>query len=136
MVTVTNLFQERCNIHDKLSTKEIIPISQELSTPNPQNADDNIPSTINILSSGINNINSPDVLEKILIQIIKEMQSKSPNTKLSVSKLGTELQKICGQSPSSVVKKLKLGSSLTKFLESSPTFKLHKSGKEYEVALT
>ncbi|MEH2005282.1 hypothetical protein [Nostoc sp.] len=72
-------------------------------------------------------------LDKLLVKIIQDIQIKSPQTQLSVSKLGSELQKITGESPSSIVKKLKLGSSFTKYLESSPTFTLKASGKEYEV---
>nr|MCM0589008.1 NYN domain-containing protein [Gloeotrichia echinulata DEX184] len=137
LVAVANLFQERRNINNnKPPNNEIIPIPEEISTST-QNPDYRISAdSVNILSSATDNINSQEILEKILIQIIKEMYAKSPNTKLSVSKLGTELQKICGQSPSSVVKKLKLGSSFTKFLQSSATFNLHKNGKEYEVALS
>ena len=67
------------------------------------------------------------------MKIIQDIKIKSPQTQVSVSKLGSELQKITGKSPSSIVKKLKLGSSLTKYLESSPTFTLKASGKEYEV---
>lgn len=136
LLAVANLFEERCNINNKTSTSEITPIVEEVSTQPLQNAEANLPtSALNLLATATNDINSREVLEKILIQIIHQMQAKSPNTKLSVSKLGTELQKLCGQSPSSVVKKLKLGSSFTKFLQSSATFKLHKNEKEYEVVI-
>ncbi|MBD2563387.1 MULTISPECIES: hypothetical protein [Nostoc] len=72
-------------------------------------------------------------LDELLLKIIQVIQTKSPQTKLSVSKLGSELQKIIGESPNSIIKKLKLGSNFTKYLESSPIFTLKASGKEYEV---
>ncbi|MEH2252726.1 hypothetical protein [Nostoc sp.] len=74
-----------------------------------------------------------NTLDKLLLKIIQDIQIKSPQTKLSVSKLGSELQKITGDSPNSIIKKLKLGSNFTKYLESSSTFTLKASGKEYEV---
>jgi hypothetical protein len=84
----------------------------------------------------IPNISNRETLDKLLLKIIQDIKIKYPTIKLSVSKLGTELQKITGQSPNSIVKKLKLGSSFTKYLESSPTFTLKASGKEYEVGIS
>jgi hypothetical protein len=76
------------------------------------------------------------LLDKLLLEIIQDIQIKSPKTQLSVSKLGSELRKITGESPNSIIKKLKLSSNFTKYLESTPTFTLKASGKEYEVMPT
>ncbi len=125
LTAIANLFQERCELD---------------SNSNPQNLEDkSIPSadSENLAEQGntleVKEISSKEDLEKLLEGIISNMQAKSPKTKLTVSKLGTELQKISGQSPNAIVKKLKLGTNFTKFLQSSPQFSLKPSGREYEV---
>jgi hypothetical protein len=123
LVAIANLFQERCHLelhHDQPpKTQKTEPLTQnQNSTKTPKN-------------SAL--INSQNDLEKLLLEIIHNFYINAPKTKLSVSKLGTELQKKCGQSPNSIVKKLKLGSSFMKFLQSSPLFTLKANGKEYEV---
>ncbi|WP_442939564.1 IS1/IS1595 family N-terminal zinc-binding domain-containing protein [Nostoc sp.] len=125
LTTIASLFQERSNITNKSNHKqpqieEIIPIIDNSSAQFIQEED----------SAEIPN---EKTLDKLLLKIIQDIQTKSPKTKLSVSKLGSELQKITGESPNSIIKKLKLGSNFTKYLESSPTFTLKASGKEYEV---
>lgn len=82
------------------------------------------------------NTSNRKALDKLLLKIIQDIQQKSPKTKLSVPKLGSELKKATGESPNSIIKKLKLGSSFTKYLESSPTFTLKASGKEFEVGIS
>jgi NYN domain len=128
LATITSLFQERANINIKhhpkdLGIEEIIPVIDNSSTQYPQeeNKEDAV------------EISNAKALDKLLLKIIQDIQTKSPQAKLSVSKLGSELQKITGESPNSIIKKLKLGSNFTKYLESSPTFTLKASGKEYEV---
>ncbi len=91
---------------------------------------------IPVITDTANSIKSKEELEKALIEIIQKIKINSPKAKLSVAKLGTELRKVCGQTPNSIIKNLKLGSNFTKFLHSSPAFKLKKTGKEYEVALS
>lgn len=123
LVAIANLFEERCHLelhHDQPpKTEKTEPLTENKnSTTTPQNAQE---------------INSQTNLEKLLLEIINDFYMKSPKTKLSVSKLGTQLQKKCGQSPNAIVKKLKLGSSFIKFLQSSPLFTLKANGKEYEV---
>ncbi|MEH2181915.1 MAG: NYN domain-containing protein [Nostoc sp.] len=125
LTTIASLFQERSNINNKSNLKipeieEIIPIIDNLSVQSIQEED----------SAEISN---EKTLDKLLLKIIQDIQTKSPQTKLSVSKLGSELRKITGESPNSIIKKLKLGSNFTKYLESSPTFTLKMNGKEYEV---
>jgi hypothetical protein len=129
LADIASLFQERCNIninhnHKQPQIEEIIPIPDESST---QSIPEEEKTDFAKISNG-------KILEKLLLKIIQDIKIKSPKTKLSVSKLGTELQKITGESANSIIKKLKLGSSFTKYLESSTTFTLKPSGREYEVA--
>ncbi|MEH2036562.1 MAG: NYN domain-containing protein [Nostoc sp.] len=124
LTTIASLFQERSNItnkshHKQPEIEEIIPIIDNSSAQSIQEESAEIP--------------NEKTLDKLLLNIIQDIQKKSPQTKLSVSKLGTELQKITGESPNSIIKKLKLGSNFTKYLESSPTFTLKMNGREYEV---
>ncbi len=125
LAKIATLFQERSNINNKSNLKqpqmeEIIPIIDNLSVQSLQEEDST-------------EIPNEKTLDKLLLKIIQDIQIKSPKTKLSVSKLGSELRKITGESPNSIIKKLKLGSNFTKYLESSPTFRLKMNGKEYEV---
>ncbi len=126
LAAITSLFQERCNINHNQKQpqiQEIISIPEESSIPSIQ---EEKPEDFTEISDG-------ETLDKFLLKIIQHIQMNSPENKLSVSKLGTEIQKITGESPNSIIKKLKLGSNFTKYLESSPTFTLKASGKEYEV---
>ncbi|MCC5604951.1 hypothetical protein [Nostoc favosum] len=128
LVAVATLFQERCDINIK-------------DNPNQPTIEKTIPLVDKSFPESIQErekeysakIPNEKTLDKFLLEIIQDIKIKSPKTKLSVSKLGTELRKITGESPNSIIKKLKLGSSFTKYLESSPTFTLKASGKEYEV---
>ncbi|MHC5758626.1 IS1/IS1595 family N-terminal zinc-binding domain-containing protein [Nostoc sp.] len=125
LVDVATLFQERCDINIKSNPKqseieEIISIQYNSSAQS-------------IQEENAAKIYNGETLDKLLLKIIQDIQNKSPQTKLSVSKLGSELQKITGESPNSIIKKLKLGSNFSKYLESSPTFTLKANGKEYEV---
>ncbi|MEH2329764.1 IS1/IS1595 family N-terminal zinc-binding domain-containing protein [Nostoc sp.] len=127
LTTIASLFQERSNINNK-------------SNPKQPEIEENIPIIDNSSAQSIQEekedfakITNGKKLDKLLLKIIQDIQTQSPQTKLSVSKLGSELRKITGESPNSIIKKLKLGSNFTKYLESSPTFTLKASGKEYEV---
>ena len=129
LVAIASLFQERCNINIKDNPKqpeieEIIPVLDNSSAQSIQEEEKKADSV---------EIFNGKTLDKLLVKIIQDIQIKSPQTQLSVSKLGSELQKITGESPNSIIKKLKLGSNFTKYLESSPTFTLKASGREYEV---
>jgi hypothetical protein len=130
LTAIADLFQERCHLelnNNKQSVEELFILSSD--------AEDFQESTNGLTKfTYFPKIDSKEDLEKLLIEIINQLQVESPTTRLTVSKLGTELQKICGQSPNSIVKKLKLSSNFTKFLQSSPQFILQISGKEYEVA--
>ncbi|WP_442937995.1 IS1/IS1595 family N-terminal zinc-binding domain-containing protein [Nostoc sp.] len=128
LVAIASLFQERCDINIKHHPKQpeiekIIPVLDNSLTESIQE----------VKKEDFTKVSNGKTLDKLLLKIIQDIQIKSPETKLSVPKLGSELQKITGDSPNSIVKKLKLGSSFTKYLESSPTFTLKASGKEYEV---
>ncbi|MEI1373564.1 IS1/IS1595 family N-terminal zinc-binding domain-containing protein [Nostoc sp.] len=128
LAAIASLFPERCNININYNQKqpqieEIISLPEELSTECIQQEK----------QEDFAKISDGETLDKFLLKIIQHLQINSPKTKLSVSKLGTEIQKITGESPNSIIKKLKLGSNFTKYLESSPTFTLKASGKEYEV---
>ncbi|MEH1941760.1 MAG: NYN domain-containing protein [Nostoc sp.] len=127
LAVIASLFKERCNINIKQNPKqpeieEIIPITNNSSAQSIQEQKEGYPE----LANG-------KTLDELLLKIIQDIQINSPQTKLSVSKLGSELQKITGESSNSIIKKLKLGSNFTKYLESSPTFTLKANGKEYEV---
>ncbi|MBD2612868.1 MAG: NYN domain-containing protein [Nostoc sp. GBBB01] len=132
LATIANLFEERRNLNTNIHQNspeiaEAIYPQDELSTQ-----------SINIKleeEEKFIQIGDRQTLDKFLLKIIRDFQINSPQTKLSVSKLGTEIQKITGVSPTSIVKKLKLGSSFTKYLESSSTFVLKPNGKDYEVML-
>ncbi|MBD2194783.1 MULTISPECIES: IS1/IS1595 family N-terminal zinc-binding domain-containing protein [Calothrix] len=129
LTTIANLFQERCNLEFNHNNSALeVKSTASLDT-------EDITGTVNTTTISIppQEIASKADLEKLLLEIFQNMQAQSPKSKLSVSKLGTELQKICGQSPNSIMKKLKLGSSFTKFLQSSPHFTLQLRGREYEV---
>ncbi|MDZ8084812.1 MAG: NYN domain-containing protein [Nostoc sp. DedQUE12b] len=124
LTTIASLFQERSNINNKSNYKqpeieEITPIINNLSAQLIQEDPAEIP--------------NEKTLDKLLLKIIQDIQTKSPQTQVSVSKLGSELRRITGESPNSIIKKLKLGSNFTKYLKSSPTFTLKMNGKEYEV---
>ena len=130
LAAIASLFKERCNINIKHNLKqpeieEIIPVIDNSSAQSIQEEEKEKEVSAEILNR--------EILDKLLLKIIQDIQRKSPQTKLSVSKLGSELQKITGVSPNSIIKKLKLGPNFTKYLESSPTFTLKASGKEYEV---
>ncbi|BAY27707.1 hypothetical protein NIES2100_75320 [Calothrix sp. NIES-2100] len=129
LMAIANLFQERCNLqfNKKKSTQD----DQATASSEKINSTEAI-NSVEIVSSP-KDIGSKEDLEKLLLEIINRMQSQSPTTNLSVSILGTELQKVCGQSPNSIVKKLKLGSNFTKFLQSSTHFTLKPKGKQFEV---
>ena len=128
LMAVATLFQERCDINIKYHSKqpeveEIIPVIDNSSAQLIQKEE----------KEDAAEILDGEILDKLLLKIIQDIQIKSPETKLSVSKLGSELQKITKKSPNSIIKELKLGSNFTKYLESSPTFTLKASGKEYQV---
>ncbi|BDI14833.1 hypothetical protein ANSO36C_06350 [Nostoc cf. commune SO-36] len=128
LVTVATLFQEKCDINIPKNPKQpenekIIPVLDNSFTESIQETK----------KEKVAKISNGKTLDKLLLKIIHDIQKTSPETKLSVSKLGSELQKITGESPNSIIKTLKLGSSFSKYLQSSPTFTLKASGREYEV---
>ncbi len=128
LVDVATLFQDKCdiNIQDNLKQPEnekVIPVLDNSFTESIQE----------IKKEDLAEVPNGKTLDELLLKIIQDIQIKSPQTRLSVSKLGSELRKITGVSPNSIIKKLKLASNFTKYLESSPTFTLKASGKEYEV---
>jgi len=145
LAIVATLFQERYNltINTNRSSNTTV-IQQDGITRNIEGATQSLTenkqvesnaSAATMLTSVIGNINSREELEKALIEIIRAIKVNTPQVKLSVAKLGTELRKATGQTPNSIVKKLNLGASFTKFLHSCPTFQLKKIDKEYEVAI-
>lgn len=128
LATIATLFEERRNLNTNIYQNR--PEIEEIVSPTDESSTQSIKQEE---KENFVQIGDRETLDKFLLKIIRDFPINSPKTKLSVSKLGTEIQKITGQSPTSIVKKLKLGSSLTKYLESSPTFILKPSGKEYEV---
>ncbi len=133
---VATLFQEKCRLtlpeHSFNNSDEI---SSQAALDRSLTKNKLIQSTTTALTTDIKSIDSKEELEKALIQILYVFQRQSPQTQLSVAKLGTELRRVSGQTPNSIIKKLKLGSSFTKFLNSCSIFKLKKTDKQYEVAI-
>ncbi|MGF1935136.1 MAG: IS1/IS1595 family N-terminal zinc-binding domain-containing protein [Nostoc sp. ChiQUE02] len=128
LVYVATLFQEKCDINiqdnsNKPENEKAIPILDNSFTECIQEAK----------KEDFAKVPNGKELDKLLLKIIQDIQTASPKTKLSVSKLGTEIRKITGESPNSIIQELNLGSSFLKYLKSSPTFTLKANGKEYEV---
>lgn len=146
--TIANLLEERSNLTLNENRLNISPLTDQEKEENihimkvnsiqpaaeKENVELNAFDTTKFTSSVIV-INSQDVLEKLIIKFLNSMTLESFQGYVAVTNLATELNKVCGQSANSIVKKLKLGSNFTKFLESCPTFKLHKTGKQYNVAI-
>lgn len=128
LAAIATLFEERCNLNtnDRQKQPEIAEINSLTDESSTESIQDEKPEYFV-------QFYDRETLDKFLLKIIQDIQMNSPKIKLSVSKLGTEIQKITGKSPNSIVKQLKLGSNFTKYLQSSSAFKLKPSGKEYEV---
>ncbi|MDZ8183264.1 MAG: NYN domain-containing protein [Nostoc sp. ChiSLP02] len=127
LATIATLFEERCNLDTTHTQKQ--PVIEEMIFL-PEQASTSL---LKEEQKKLAHICDKQTLDNFLLKIIQDIQINSPKTILSVSKLGTEIQKITGESPNSIVKKLKLASNFTKYLQSSSAFKLKASGKEYEV---
>ncbi len=83
LMAVATLFQERCDINIKHHSKqpeieEIIPVIDNSSAQFIQKEE----------KEGSVEIPNGETLDKLLLKIIQDIQIKSPETKLSVSKLG------------------------------------------------
>lgn len=141
LTTIATLFQERCNLtlnakhsfEPVIQEQEIPPLIKAESTQSltkENRATNASATTANTPSATI--IDSQEVLEKVLIGILKAMKVKS-QANVSVGNLAIELNKLSGESANSIVKKLKLGSSFMKFLETCHKFQLKKTGKQYNV---
>lgn len=141
LVTVANLFQERCNLTLNGNRSSDSPvISQEqleaesIQSPPEKKDVQSKGSATTTSTPSAKSINSMEVLEKLLIEIIRKMTIESRQETVSVTKLKTQFQAQCKETADAIVKKLQSGSSLIKFLRSRPTlFKLALVGKEYEV---
>ncbi|MEH2068411.1 MAG: NYN domain-containing protein [Nostoc sp.] len=128
LATIASLFAERYNIDTNYyqrqpEIEEIVSLPEQLSTKAIEQE----------VQTNFTPIYDKETLDNFLLKIIQDFQMNSPKTQLSISKLGTKIQKITGESPNSIVKKLKLASNFTKYLQSSSAFTLKPSGKEYEV---
>ena len=146
LTTVANLFQERCNLtlnanrsnNSPLIVQEDVSVSlieteSTQSLTGKENGSSNASATT-ISAPTVTSINSMEVLEKVLIAIIRNMTVESKRDYVSVTKLKSRFHIQCKEAADSIVKKLQPGSSLIKFLRSRPTlFQLALVGKEYEV---
>ena len=148
LTTVATLFQERCNLplhpNHMMSGSPVIvqekeiPILEAESTQSltgKENMEfDASATTISTLTA--TSINSLEVLEKILIAIIRSMAIESKQDYVSVTKLKTRFHTQCNEPADSIVKKLLPGFSLIKFFRSRPTlFTLALVAKEHKVKL-
>ena len=141
--TVATLFQERCNL--TLSPDRSRPVTQEdlsitsieAASTQPLSGKEKASSDISdakIFTPDAASINSTEVLEKILVTIIKNMTVESKRDYVSVTKLKTRFKTQCKETADLIVKKVQPNSSLIKFLRSRPTlFNLALVGTEYEV---
>ena len=148
LTTVATLFQERCNLtlhpNHMMSGSPVIvqeneiPILEAESTQSltgKENMEFDASATT-ISTPTATSINSLDVLETILIAIIRSMAIESKQDYVSVTKLKARFLTQCKESADSIVRKLKPGFSLIKFFRSRPTlFTLALVGKEHEVKL-
>ncbi len=128
LVDVATLFQEKCNIsiQDNSSQPENEKVISVLDNSFTEPIQE-------VKKEDFGKVTNGKTLDELLLNILQDIQTNSPQTKLSVSKLGSELRKITGKSPNSIIQELNLGSSFLKYLKSSPTFTLKANGKEYEV---
>lgn len=141
LVTVATLFQERCNltINGNRSSDSSVIFQKQLEAESIQSPTEKEDvkfkgSATTIFTLSATSINSMEVLEKVLIELIRKMTIESRRDYVSVTKLKTQFQTQCKETADSIVKKLQPGSSLIKFLRSRPTlFELALVGKEYEV---
>lgn len=148
LTTVATLFQERCNLtlnanqmmsgSPMIVQEKEIPILEAESTQSltgKENMEFDASATT-ISTPTATSINSMEVLEKVLIAIIRSMTIESKQDYVSVTKLKTQFHTQCKEPADSIVKKLQPGSSLIKFFRSRPTlFTLALVGKEHEVKL-
>ncbi|MBD1932747.1 MULTISPECIES: NYN domain-containing protein [Cyanophyceae] len=83
----------------------------------------------------LHTINSKEELEQALIGVFGSIKTKSPESKISLSHLGTGFRTVYKKSATEVLKKLGLGSSLSKFLQSCQGLKVQNTGKDEFVEL-
>ena len=145
LTTVANLFQERCNLTlnaNRSNTSlevvqnEVIPIPEVKSTQSltEKEKGKSKAAKTKVSTSTSSSINSIEVVEKVLIEIIKNMTIDSTSDYVAVTNLKTRFHTQCKETADAIVKKLQPGSSLIKFLRSRPTlFQLVLVGKEHEV---
>ena len=144
--SVATLLQERCNLtlnpnpSSSSVTQEDVSITPiEAASTQPRSGKENASSNIynaKIFTPDPTSINSTEVLQKILIAIIKNMTVESKGDYVSVTKLKTQFKTQCKENADLIVKKLEPNSSLIKFFRSRPTlFNLALVGKEYEVKI-
>lgn len=90
----------------------------------------------NVNDTNLNvNITSKAELEKILLELLKLMESKANGQKIFVGELGEAFYQAYGKSVTSLVKELGLSRKLTTFLKSSPAFRVTESGAKSRVAI-
>ena len=149
LTTVATLFQERCNLtlnanymmsgSPVIVQEKEIPILLEAESTQSLTGRENMEfdaSATTISTPTATSINSIEVLEKVLVAIIRSMTIEAKQDYVSVTKLKTRFHTQCKEPADSIVKKLKPGFSLIKFFRSRPTlFTLALVGKEHEVKL-
>ena len=137
--TITTLFQERCNITNSSNKSlaiaqaqdEVVAIGVDFSQAivEERNLKSNATSTTK-------NIESIEVLEKLILKLIRKMVVETKREYVSVIKLKTLFQTQFKKTADATVKQFKPDSSLIKFLRLRPTlFKLALVGNQYEVKL-
>ncbi|MDY6782837.1 MAG: NYN domain-containing protein [Cyanobacteriota bacterium] len=88
-----------------------------------------------VQKSELPSINSSDELEQVILEIANTLVDKS-GTFIEVGLLGAAFRKQYGVAINKIVKQLKVASNFSQFLQSSKRFKLKKTSKSYQVALT
>jgi hypothetical protein len=102
----------------------------ELAYPNDKltPADENV-------SNGLVKIKSLEQLEIALVEIVKELTAKTPNSCISLSILGSYFNKKYGQAITQVIKQLQPGGKFPKFIDMCSSFELEQTERGWTVCL-
>lgn len=81
-------------------------------------------------------INSLEDLERVLVELVRELSASSPNSPIYLEAIGTEFNKKYGQPINTTIKdNLKLNGSLLKILQSFKSFQLEQKKNKWLVAI-
>ena len=138
--TISSLFQSRCQItlnHNGIAKIEaVIPPIVQAQTAVENEEKPPQSEKKNAKEKNLNgNINSKAELEKILLELLKLIESKANGKKILVATLGGAFSEVYGKPVISVLKELGLSSKLTTFLKSCTAFDMTDLGEKSRVAI-